>query len=193
MFTDAISRAVLSSIGITLGALIFLAPVEFSGQSESRATQSRIQANSNRESAGKRENGILTLHLELRQGDWYPEADTGPNLRGLRLRRGRQSTSSTRSAHSRSGGHRDSRDPSQSSPGYGGSARLASAPRRCKSGCGSPCPSNARAAIRGRCGRDVSILRQRRWGLGRLRSSDSRGQPARRCVCGRSAGASGSR
>ncbi len=81
MFTDAISRAVLSSIAIALGALIFLAPVELPGQSESAATQSRIQANSNRESAGKLENGILTLHLELRQGDWYPEADTGPKLR----------------------------------------------------------------------------------------------------------------
>jgi hypothetical protein len=81
VFTDAISRAVLSSIAIALGALLFLAPVELSGRSESAATQSRIQANANRESAGKLENGILTLHLELRQGDWYPEADTGPKLR----------------------------------------------------------------------------------------------------------------
>ena len=81
MVTDAISRAVLGSIAIALGALIFLAPVELSVQSESAATQSRIQANSNRESAGKLENGILTLHLELRQGDWYPEAETGPSMK----------------------------------------------------------------------------------------------------------------
>jgi manganese oxidase len=40
-----------------------------------------IQANSNRVPAGKLENGILTLHLELRQGDWYPEADTGPSMK----------------------------------------------------------------------------------------------------------------
>jgi len=79
--TDAISRAVLGSIAIALGALIFLAPVELSVQSESAATQSRIQANSNRESAGKLESGILTLHLELRQGDWYPEAETGPSMK----------------------------------------------------------------------------------------------------------------
>ena len=24
---------------------------------------------------------MLTLHLELRQGDWYPEADTGPSMK----------------------------------------------------------------------------------------------------------------
>jgi hypothetical protein len=39
-----------------------------------------IQANSNRVPAGKLENGILTLHLELRQGDWYPEA-SGPSMK----------------------------------------------------------------------------------------------------------------
>jgi hypothetical protein len=31
--------------------------------------------------SGKLEHGILTLHLELRQGDWYPEADTGPSMK----------------------------------------------------------------------------------------------------------------
>jgi FtsP/CotA-like multicopper oxidase with cupredoxin domain len=40
-----------------------------------------IQANSNRVPAGKPENGILTLRLELRQGEWYPEADTGPSMK----------------------------------------------------------------------------------------------------------------
>jgi FtsP/CotA-like multicopper oxidase with cupredoxin domain len=41
----------------------------------------RIEANSNRVPAGKLENGILTIHLELRQADWYPEADTGPRMK----------------------------------------------------------------------------------------------------------------
>ena len=27
------------------------------------------------------EHGVLTLHLELREGDWYPEADAGPSMR----------------------------------------------------------------------------------------------------------------
>jgi manganese oxidase len=78
LFTDVISRAVHCSIA--LGALTILAPVGLSVQPESAASQSRIQANSNRTPAGKLEHGILTLHLELRQGDWYPEADTGPSM-----------------------------------------------------------------------------------------------------------------
>ena len=77
MFTEAISRAVLNSI--TLAALAFLASVELSAQSES-AIRSPIQANSNRIPSGNLEHGILTLHLELRPGDWYPEADTGPSM-----------------------------------------------------------------------------------------------------------------
>ena len=40
-----------------------------------------IQANSNRAPAGGLEKGVLTLHLELRQGDWYPEADSGPSMK----------------------------------------------------------------------------------------------------------------
>jgi manganese oxidase len=79
LFTEAISRVVLNSIA--LAALAILAPVELSAQSESAPTESRIQANFNRAPVGKLENGILTLHLELRQGDWYPEADTGPSMK----------------------------------------------------------------------------------------------------------------
>jgi FtsP/CotA-like multicopper oxidase with cupredoxin domain len=41
----------------------------------------RIEANSNRVPAGSLENGILTLRLELRPADWYPEADTGPSIK----------------------------------------------------------------------------------------------------------------
>jgi FtsP/CotA-like multicopper oxidase with cupredoxin domain len=66
---------------LALVALSFFARVELSKQSGSAASQSRIQANSNRTPSGKLEHGILTLHLELRQGDWYPEADTGPSMK----------------------------------------------------------------------------------------------------------------
>jgi manganese oxidase len=31
--------------------------------------------------AGKVDSGVLTVHLELRQADWYPEADTGPSMK----------------------------------------------------------------------------------------------------------------
>jgi manganese oxidase len=39
-----------------------------------------IVANHNRVSAGKLENGVLNVHLELRSGAWRPEADDGPQL-----------------------------------------------------------------------------------------------------------------
>lgn len=39
-----------------------------------------IVANQNRTPAGKLENGILTVHLELRKGVWHVEAEDGPKL-----------------------------------------------------------------------------------------------------------------
>ena len=50
-------------------------------QSSSANASISIQANANRVPAGKLENGILVLHLELREGDWYPEAETGASLK----------------------------------------------------------------------------------------------------------------
>ncbi|GAC1434613.1 MAG: hypothetical protein NVS1B11_29070 [Terriglobales bacterium] len=40
-----------------------------------------IRANDNRTPAGNLKDGILTLHLELTSGDWYPEAEGGPSMR----------------------------------------------------------------------------------------------------------------
>jgi FtsP/CotA-like multicopper oxidase with cupredoxin domain len=40
----------------------------------------QIVANQNRVPAGQLENGVLTLHLELRSGAWHPEAEDGPVL-----------------------------------------------------------------------------------------------------------------
>ncbi len=39
-----------------------------------------IVANQNRIAAGHLENGALTVHLELREGIWHPEAEDGPAL-----------------------------------------------------------------------------------------------------------------
>jgi FtsP/CotA-like multicopper oxidase with cupredoxin domain len=39
-----------------------------------------IVANQNRVPAGKLENGVLNVRLELRKGVWYPEVDNGPQL-----------------------------------------------------------------------------------------------------------------
>ena len=40
-----------------------------------------IHTSDNRISAGELKNGILTLHLELTSGSWYPEADDGPSMK----------------------------------------------------------------------------------------------------------------
>ncbi len=74
----AFGRALLGSSAF--GILVIglgIAPV---GQSLG-ADLARIRANSNQTAAGKLENGVLTLHLELQQGDWYPEAETGPSMK----------------------------------------------------------------------------------------------------------------
>lgn len=39
-----------------------------------------IAANDNRTAAGKLKNGVLTVHLEARQGLWHPEAETGVGI-----------------------------------------------------------------------------------------------------------------
>jgi hypothetical protein len=69
-------------------ALSCLAPAlalatHFAGtaQSSSAIATNSILANENRTPAGTLENGILTLHLEWREGEWYPEAETGPSLK----------------------------------------------------------------------------------------------------------------
>ncbi|HEV8196785.1 MAG TPA: multicopper oxidase domain-containing protein [Gemmatimonadales bacterium] len=45
-----------------------------------RSDAERIVANPNREPAGRLEAGVLTLHLEIRRGQWFPETDDGPSL-----------------------------------------------------------------------------------------------------------------
>ena len=55
--------------------------VESVAESPRTAPSVAIQSNSNQTSAGRMENGVLELHLELRQGDWYPEAETGPSIK----------------------------------------------------------------------------------------------------------------
>ncbi len=41
----------------------------------------RIEPNENRLPAGKLQNGTLTIRLEIREGQWFPEADSGPSLK----------------------------------------------------------------------------------------------------------------
>jgi len=37
----------------------------------------KIEANDNRAPAGQLKNGVLELRLEIREGSWYPEDDSG--------------------------------------------------------------------------------------------------------------------
>ena len=71
-------RGVHGRSALAIFLLIFFIPL-VSGQSLPVSVV--IQANPNRAPAGKLEKGVLTLHLELRQGDWYPEADAGPSMK----------------------------------------------------------------------------------------------------------------
>jgi manganese oxidase len=64
-----------------LVALTVLAVLTLAAQSPPVEIPLRIQANSNRVPAGKLESGVLTLNLEMRQANWFPEADTGPSMK----------------------------------------------------------------------------------------------------------------
>jgi FtsP/CotA-like multicopper oxidase with cupredoxin domain len=46
----------------------------------SRAPVTRVAVNDNRTPAGTLRNGVLTVRLEARVGDWHPDADSAPGL-----------------------------------------------------------------------------------------------------------------
>ena len=69
--------ALLAFVGFSACGGVIVLGVESVAQSPRTVPSIAIQYNSNQTAAGKLENGVLTLHLELRQGDWYPEAETG--------------------------------------------------------------------------------------------------------------------
>jgi FtsP/CotA-like multicopper oxidase with cupredoxin domain len=79
MFATSIARVVLTGLAVSVLAVFVAFPL--TAQSPPAISSPVIQANSNRTPAGKLEHGVLTLHLELRQADWYPEADTGPSMK----------------------------------------------------------------------------------------------------------------
>jgi manganese oxidase len=79
MFTEAFRRVLRGYSAICI--MVVGLGAESVAQSPRTAPSVAIQCNSNKTPAGKLENGVLTLHLELLQGDWYPEADTGPSMK----------------------------------------------------------------------------------------------------------------
>ncbi len=49
---------------------------------DSRISQSEaLQANSNQTPAGVLSNGVLTINLDVREGQWFPEDDRGPSVK----------------------------------------------------------------------------------------------------------------
>jgi hypothetical protein len=77
--TNVISHAVLTSCA--LATLALPTKLYSTAQLSSTVVATLIQPNANRVPAGKLENGVLSLRLELREGGWYPEAETGPSLK----------------------------------------------------------------------------------------------------------------
>jgi FtsP/CotA-like multicopper oxidase with cupredoxin domain len=51
------------------------------GPSHSADTSERIATNDNTQTAGSLANGVLTIHLEARSGDWHPDGDDDPSVR----------------------------------------------------------------------------------------------------------------
>jgi FtsP/CotA-like multicopper oxidase with cupredoxin domain len=63
---------------ITVGIwLVILISGSAFAQTTPTSSLQAIQANDNRTPAGQLKNGVLELRLELRQGSWYPESDSG--------------------------------------------------------------------------------------------------------------------
>jgi FtsP/CotA-like multicopper oxidase with cupredoxin domain len=62
-----IALALASLVGIAIAA----AP---------RHTVDRVEPNDNRLPAGRLVDGVLTLHLEVRRGEWFPESADGPSV-----------------------------------------------------------------------------------------------------------------
>jgi manganese oxidase len=76
------SISLLRVFKILISIIVLMAAANASSAAEPAAvtSPSAIRANDNRTPAGKLESGVLTLHLELTSGDWYPEADDGPSM-----------------------------------------------------------------------------------------------------------------
>jgi len=69
-------RKCLLAAGVFSTVIFFLAAAVSAAE-----TFPGISVNDNRTLAGKMDSGVLTLHLELKQGVWHPEAQDGPAIK----------------------------------------------------------------------------------------------------------------
>src|SRR5262249_20123909 len=52
----------------------------FDAPRQHQSALERVVANDNRTPAGTLRDGVLTLHLEAREGLWFPDEDAGPSI-----------------------------------------------------------------------------------------------------------------
>jgi len=74
------NRLIAIAVAVLLASSGCVHPQDMTASKASLPTLPRIEANPNLSPAGDLRGGTLTLHLDIREGDWYPEADTGPSL-----------------------------------------------------------------------------------------------------------------
>jgi FtsP/CotA-like multicopper oxidase with cupredoxin domain len=78
-----LGRAWRSAIATAVAVLVssgYVRAQDTAGPRALQATLPRIEANRNLSPAGQLRDGVLTVRLEIREGDWYPEAETGPTV-----------------------------------------------------------------------------------------------------------------
>jgi len=72
--------AIAATVGVLLLSFTCAGAQNITGSEASRGTLPRIETNRNVSPAGQLQDGVLTVRLEIREGDWYPEAETGPSV-----------------------------------------------------------------------------------------------------------------
>jgi FtsP/CotA-like multicopper oxidase with cupredoxin domain len=68
------------AVALALVCLGCVRAQEPAGPTALRARLPRIEANPNLSSAGQLRDGVFTVQLEIREGDWYPEGETVPSV-----------------------------------------------------------------------------------------------------------------
>src|SRR6266436_641446 len=82
--SDLLGRAprygIAGAVAVLLVSFACAHAQETAGPKPLQAALPRIEANRNLSPAGQLRDGVLTVRLEIRAGDWYPEAETGPTV-----------------------------------------------------------------------------------------------------------------
>jgi len=83
LFDVRISRLRMQVIrcGMAVAVLIWFCFFASEGHTQAQTDVSKIEANDNRLAAGTLADGVLTLRLALREGNWYPESDSTPPMK----------------------------------------------------------------------------------------------------------------